>query len=329
MRSRYGVNTAPTLDNQPTPEEVFNLPTLEELLAEARFLGHKIPNAPQMYTRLELMYPERAQRILSTMTSNRRLSRVHVESIKRDIDNGRFFPTNQGIGISPEGILVDGQHRLVAIIQSGKAIHINVTYGVTHEAVKAIDENRKRTHGDDLYMDGVDNAYTRSAITRVVAGAEWLWERDLALSSLSNVKFNRHELDDWYAIVESTVDVRENLIKASSLYRTGDALGIPKSAAGAFHYLACKYHSASFVEDFIRRVGQGVEIMPNSPEQALRKRVSKIREDTRKGYHPAPPPMVWLAYMIVAYNKAVAGESAVRIDLPKHGRLTQIAGYHH
>ena len=61
-----------------------------------------------------LVTPEMAREWLTHNTHNRPVSRQYVEKYARDMRAGRWHYTNQGIGFDVNGVMTDGQHRLLA-----------------------------------------------------------------------------------------------------------------------------------------------------------------------------------------------------------------------
>ena len=61
-----------------------------------------------------LVMPEMAREWLTHNTHNRPVSRQTVEQYARDMKAGRWYYTNQGIGFDVNGVMTDGQHRLLA-----------------------------------------------------------------------------------------------------------------------------------------------------------------------------------------------------------------------
>ena len=74
----------------------------------------------------------------------RSVSRLTVEAFARDMKAGAWQLTHQGIAFNEEGILVDGQHRLHAIVMSDTTVTMLVTRGVALEVTGPIDIGRKR-----------------------------------------------------------------------------------------------------------------------------------------------------------------------------------------
>lgn len=75
---------------------------------------------------------------------NRPIVRSRVESIRRSIASGAWVITHQGIALSAEMIILDGQHRLTAIAEGNTAVRIMVAYDVPPEAFLQIDGIRPR-----------------------------------------------------------------------------------------------------------------------------------------------------------------------------------------
>lgn len=83
-----------------------------------------------MKTELMTITPQQAQQWLENQGKNRKLSPKHVLYLSEEIKQGRWRLTHQGIAFGDDGKLLDGQHRLAAIIKSGIGIKSLVTTGV-------------------------------------------------------------------------------------------------------------------------------------------------------------------------------------------------------
>ena len=62
--------------------------------------------------------PDLAARWLDGNTHNRPLKQTLVDRFVRDMQAGRWRLTHQGIAFDADGMLIDGQHRLWAIVIS-------------------------------------------------------------------------------------------------------------------------------------------------------------------------------------------------------------------
>ena len=93
----------------------------------------------------EKITPNRATKLLEHNTDNYRMSISNstLENLVYELTKGQWKATTQGIGFDTNGVLVDGQHRLMAIQKSGITVDKQlVCYGLK------IDVGKKRTLAD-------------------------------------------------------------------------------------------------------------------------------------------------------------------------------------
>lgn len=120
----------------------------------------------------EFVTAERAKEYLArNHPRNRTVLRGKVEKMKQDLLEGRHVPTHQGIAFDLDGNLVDGQHRLTAIAESGVGIRLLVTRGLGPEAFDVIDTGRVRKDFERLYMSGRDIHKDDSAMIKFAIGS--------------------------------------------------------------------------------------------------------------------------------------------------------------
>lgn len=87
--------------------------------------------------------------LLEMNTSNRSLRTSTVEAYCRDIQAGRWKLTNQGIGITKDGVLADGQHRLEAIKKSNyPPVPLLIVSGLDSDVQMVVDAHSKRSSRD-------------------------------------------------------------------------------------------------------------------------------------------------------------------------------------
>ena len=111
--------------------------------------------------------PAMAATLLQSNRSNRPLSSNAVKDIADRMSEGSWTVTHQGIGVDVNGDLVDGQHRLAAIVKSGIAFRYLVTTGLPPETFDHVDVGGKgvRTTADLVArrMPGLMNRIAISA----------------------------------------------------------------------------------------------------------------------------------------------------------------------
>lgn len=84
-----------------------------------------------MYIRFESITPEKAKHYLEKNTNNYRgVNRGRVHSYANDMKKGLWQSNGEAIKFAENGTLLDGQHRLMAIVESGVTLEYPVVYGV-------------------------------------------------------------------------------------------------------------------------------------------------------------------------------------------------------
>jgi hypothetical protein len=123
-----------------------------------------------MKASVEKITPDQAKRYLSLNNNNRPLRTGLVEQYAREMRDGNWKLTHQGIAFNSDEILLDGQHRLAAIVQSGVAVQMLVARGVISRNQLVMDDHARRSAGDALSLvrrekiTGSDVSLMRAAV---------------------------------------------------------------------------------------------------------------------------------------------------------------------
>jgi hypothetical protein len=93
--------------------------------------------------------PEMASKWLERNAVNRTMRKSQVAAYARNMRGGEWGVSHHGIGFNERGELVDGQHRLAAIVLTGVTVRLNVTTGLTVEKALdlPVDRQLRRTLG--------------------------------------------------------------------------------------------------------------------------------------------------------------------------------------
>lgn len=100
-----------------------------------------------MHTETLVVTPEQAQKWLDTNSPRQRsLIQRKVDQLSQSMERGEWLITHQGIALDTLGNLVDGQHRLNAVIMYGKPVEMTVTFDTppTENIFHAIDTGTVR-----------------------------------------------------------------------------------------------------------------------------------------------------------------------------------------
>lgn len=99
-----------------------------------------------------LVTPELAQEWLNRNYCNRTISQVYVNAIAKDMASNKFVSNGATIVFSKTGELLDGQHRLSAIVKSGVSQQMLIATGI--EKTPHFDDGRKRSIRDQILAMG-------------------------------------------------------------------------------------------------------------------------------------------------------------------------------
>lgn len=109
--------------------------------------------------------PDFAKSLLAKNNQNRRHTTAIVSRYAAAMSEGRWKEnTAESIKISKSGQILDGQHRLMAVVKSGIGVNFHVATGLDDDIFDVIDTGKKRTGGDTLSVLGVKDY-------NVIAGA--------------------------------------------------------------------------------------------------------------------------------------------------------------
>lgn len=81
---------------------------------------------------------------------NRNKRPAHIARIARDMENGNYLVTGESIKFDTGGRLIDGQHRLSAIVKANRPAWLLVVTELDPDVQVVIDANAKRSGGDAL-----------------------------------------------------------------------------------------------------------------------------------------------------------------------------------
>lgn len=97
--------------------------------------------------------PEMAAKMLLKNEGNRKLREAHAATLARAMENGQYKLTHQAAAVTKRGKLIDGQHRMRAVIMSGKTIPMWIAYDVPDDTFSVLDSGMVRKMHERLRSD--------------------------------------------------------------------------------------------------------------------------------------------------------------------------------
>lgn len=198
----------------------------------------------------ETVTPEKAAALLSTSAGNRSISNSRVEEWAAEMraGNWRLGPT---IDVDAGGHLINGHHRLQAVVKVGFPVEFMVMRGVRLDAVDVVDNGKARSFGDVLAMRGVPDAGYKATVTLMLR----LYDRITRISDAPNTaksRTNRYaQLAAWEHYqeeVEASVPVGRELARNIGL----------KRPVGAVMYALLARQDVAYATDFCTILASGI-----------------------------------------------------------------------
>lgn len=223
-----------------------------------------------MQVQIEKINKEKALEYLKANTKNRPQIRANIDFVKEELLNNRFLFNGQSITFDWNGILQDGQHRLIAISELDVEAEILVVRGVNPEAFKTIDTGAKRTSRDVLGINKIPYASAlASAINRILNKFDQ--SRKTGISGA--VKFSNTEILDFYNSNKQELDDIATFIH--TLYSSETKIITP--ALGIAMLFLLKKENPNKAKSFIREIYTGTKESEDISALTLRKRLLNLK----------------------------------------------------
>lgn len=270
---------------------------------------------PQINARLAEITPAMAEQLLARNTHNRSPSMARVAQYAIDMRKGDWQVNGEAIKISADGRILDGQHRLMAILEADTPVHTLLITGLPAETQETMDQGRARTFADVLKLRGERDYFNLAAAVRIV----YLYERD-GVPFQAGGRLGAPTVQQLCRCLERNPEIRDSVRLGSSLHRSW----LSASTIAGMHYLF-SIADPTDAEDFITKVCTGAHIGPGDATYMLRERLIKEHYDAT-GLHLK----VKMAFVVRAWNAYRCGETLARLVWTPGGhnpdRFPQIDG---
>ena len=196
--------------------------------------------------------------LISLNLSNRNVRHSHVEYLKRNIINGTYYITNNGIGINRNGEVIDGQHRLYALRDCGyPQIQLLIVYGLPEESLSAIDLGIMRTMKDIF----------RLAFDRPEANNQMMAAVRFYLSINRNDKIKKSSRPSPYEMMDAYIYLYPAF---EIIYKIKNLSKLPSSVLTAFAIRIINDLDDERPLEFLKGLLSGINLEANSPILRLR-----------------------------------------------------------
>lgn len=248
--------------------------------------------------KIELITPERAAKLLERNKSNRRIREGRVREIARAITAGHWYVTGDTIKINGDGSLLDGQHRLSAIVAAGVPVRIAVARGVDSVAQRAMDRTLSRTLGDDLRMAG----HAHYNMLAAACGLRMRW--DDGSRSGGSFGVTRASLDDANDVLQRVPHFERSVAMCADHRLTKLVQGSVAAMCHSVWYEIDPRLADAFIEDF----ASGVGLKKRDPVLAVREKLIEARAAHVK-YRVGD----LIAILMRAWNARIEGREMLKV----------------
>jgi len=250
-----------------------------------------VANPPAQSITLEIT-PGIAEAMLGYNTRNRPVRAGTVALYARQMASGDWHYTRTPIIFSDQGRVLDGQHRLMACLESKAAFKADVAFGAPDEAFAFVDVGAKRSAGDIFAINGVKDSSKIAAMTRIV----YLYRHGRYLDG--GAKLTNAELFEVY----QGLDGLDQSVTAANWFARS-RLASP-ALMGALHYLCAQKNRAEANLFFSVACDGGTERVSGAPENELHKKLIRNATSGEKMTHDALAGLT-----LTAWNRARRGVS--------------------
>ncbi len=255
--------------------------------------------APEIIT----LTPERATALLEHNTLNRPLNDQHVKRLAGQIQAGKWRFNGDTIKVSDDGAVLDGQHRLWAVIEAKASVETIIVRGIERDAFATIDTLRRPRSGADV----VALSGTTRHRNIIASAVQWL------------IRFQRNAIEDYKAPqhrvensdVEETFAAHPGIVRAVDRAMTARSIGNP-SITGFIYYLLAN-RNPEIAERFIETLREPGRASVEDPFFRLR---AYFTADHRK----RKEPVMTIALAIKASNAAAKGQSIKVLSWKNQGQ---------
>lgn len=263
------------------------------------------PNSTSLTIEIVRVTPAMAEKWLGKNRRNRNVSQKEVARYAQAMTAGEWLITGEAIKFAHNGDLLDGQHRLLAIVQSGRPISMPVVRGLHESTQDVLDTGRARTASDALSIHGFSNPTLMAAAAKVVL----LYESGLFYVDNQKQQVSHRQILEF---------VQGNSMLAFAATRARivtKGCGLRPAIAAMTFYELVKKDDQKAIE-FFERLADGVSLPAGSPILALRARLQTLRDE-----RSLLPTEALVSMVFRTWNAWRAGRTLATLPLYKNGQF--------
>lgn len=241
--------------------------------------------------------PEHAVELLSKNTNNRNVSPQLVERLKLSMERDEWELNGEAIKIGTDGRVLDGQHRLLACIETGANFQTLLMTGIAPETQYTMDTGKARSLSDMLKLRGETNVNgLASLIGALIRTEKW------------GIRVGVLQTGSGYPI---TIKEGLDYLDANPWVRDLDRLSYQLRVTGLTQKISgVLYHTFSQIDEedtvfFFDRLSDGADLQTGNPILTLRNWLITARQASQGSAGVGSSSHLYLymtAFTIKAWN---------------------------
>lgn len=251
--------------------------------------------------------PTLALEWLEQNTKNRPKRPKKVREYARDMKSGKWKLSGDTIKFDRNGVLLDGQHRLMAVIESDTPIASDVRFGLDPNVFINIDTHIKRQPHDFLSIRGEANS--RALVKGVVNALCYI---DKQYYNFGHSRYTNDEISEF---IRKNPEIRNSVdvgLRLKGIVKSGLAVGL--------HYLSSRANKKK-ADLFWKGLIEGSNLSSMSPIRVLREKLISERLSGKK--YEAMKSIEIVALIIKAFNAFVQNRAIGNLKWTSQGRSAE------
>lgn len=256
----------------------------------------------RLYAVVEDITPEIAREYLALNEENRALKKSFVNKLTGAILRGEWIFNGESIKFDASGKLIDGQHRLAAVVAAEETVPMLVVRNAPAGSQDTVDTGTRRTLSDALRI--------RSEKNNSVLAAAIAWMHRIQNSKTASVMAGQSypTIQQGLALLAENPGLRESKSTAYALYHN---LRVPQGLGQALHYVLSSL-DAQDADVFFDYLITGVGLEEGDPILTLRRSLTRIMQQAARSRGVGQAYMA--AIIIRAWNAYRDGRPLARLQ---------------
>lgn len=235
------------------------------------------------HTKIEIITPQIAKEYLETnLDRQRNVTKSHRFHLAQQMARGQWVMTGEPIMFDVDGRLVNGQHRLWAIIDSGVSLEFVVIRDIPRESFLSMDRGKVRSNANIFAIHGTKNHTTLASATFGVLN----YRRALAVTKVINGKvvrggslntYTRPSSSELIAEYDANAESYDHAANLASYMKKLCAPSVVATLSALAMIDAC--HNSWEVKLFWESIKTGAGLMNGDPELVL---LNKLRSNDKR-----------------------------------------------